>query len=62
MSLLALILAQASASHDQDSGDLAKAAQNPVAAMISLPLQNNTFFGVGPDWSLRFQLQFLFPK
>jgi phosphoglycolate phosphatase-like HAD superfamily hydrolase len=33
----------------QDSADLAKAAQNPVAAMISLPLQNNTFFGVGPD-------------
>lgn len=32
----------------QDEGDLAKAAQNPVAAMISLPLQNNTLFGVGP--------------
>ena len=28
--------------------DLAKAAQNPVAKMISLPLQNNTNFGVGP--------------
>jgi hypothetical protein len=28
--------------------DLAKAAQNPVADMISLPLQNNTNFGVGP--------------
>jgi hypothetical protein len=27
--------------------DLAKAAQNPVAAMISLPFQNNTSFGVG---------------
>jgi hypothetical protein len=33
----------------QDTGDLAKAAQNPVAAMISLPFQNNTLFGVGPD-------------
>jgi len=33
----------------QESGDLAKAAQNPVAAMISLPFQNNTLFGVGPD-------------
>jgi hypothetical protein len=34
----------------QDSaGDLAKAAQNPVANMISLPLQNNTYFGIGPD-------------
>ena len=27
--------------------DLAKAAQNPVANMISLPFQNNTNFGVG---------------
>jgi len=33
----------------QESDDLAKAAQNPVAAMISLPFQNNTLFGVGPD-------------
>jgi hypothetical protein len=31
-----------------DKKDLAKAAQNPIAAMISLPLQNNTNFGVGP--------------
>lgn len=29
--------------------DLAKAAQNPVADMISLPFQNNTNFGLGPD-------------
>ncbi len=29
--------------------DLAKAAQNPVASMISLPLQNNTSFNLGPD-------------
>jgi len=33
----------------QDAEDLAKAAQNPVAAMISLPLQNNTLFDVGPN-------------
>ncbi len=30
-------------------GDLAKAAQNPVADLISLPFQNNTSFGIGPD-------------
>ncbi|WP_223291777.1 hypothetical protein [Defluviicoccus vanus] len=30
-------------------GTLAEAAQNPIAAMISLPLQNNTFFRTGPD-------------
>jgi hypothetical protein len=28
---------------------LAVAAQNPIAAMYSLPFQNNTFFGVGPN-------------
>jgi hypothetical protein len=33
----------------QDQADLAKAAQNPVAAMISLPFQNNTLFVIGPD-------------
>jgi len=29
--------------------ELAKAAQNPVADLISLPFQNNTNFGLGPD-------------
>ena len=28
---------------------LAKATQNPLAAMYSLPFQNNTTFGVGPE-------------
>ncbi|MEE4113706.1 MAG: hypothetical protein V2I40_12890 [Desulfobacteraceae bacterium] len=32
---------------DNNTQDLAKAAQNPVADMITLPLQNNTNFGVG---------------
>ena len=36
-----------------DSGpsdqELAKATQNPVGALISLPFQNNMSFGVGPD-------------
>jgi hypothetical protein len=40
------VAAAQQAASDQD---LAKAAQNPVAAMISLPFQNNTFFGAGPD-------------
>lgn len=29
--------------------ELAKAAQNPIANMISLPLQNNTNTGIGPN-------------
>jgi hypothetical protein len=32
----------------EDTAALAQAAQNPIANMISLPLQNNTNFGVGP--------------
>lgn len=43
--LLAFFLAPALAEAD----DLAKQAQNPIADLISLPLQNNTNFGLGPD-------------
>lgn len=50
--LTAALLSLTSAAAAQDQGDLAKAAQNPVAAMISLPFQNNTLFGVGPDDSV----------
>jgi hypothetical protein len=42
------LLAPATAMSQEAGADLAKAAQNPVAAMISLPLQNNTLFGAGP--------------
>ncbi|MGE5777793.1 MAG: neuromedin U [Hyphomicrobiales bacterium] len=48
--LLALVApGSASAAETEDTAALAKAAQNPIANMISLPFQNNTFFGVGPD-------------
>ena len=40
--------AEAKTGADTDTEALAKAAQNPVASMISVPLQNNTAFGVGP--------------
>ena len=32
----------------EDTAALAQAAQNPIANMISLPLQNNTSFNIGP--------------
>ncbi|MBQ0721054.1 MAG: neuromedin U [Gammaproteobacteria bacterium] len=32
-----------------DVASLAKAAQNPIASMISVPFQNNTNFDVGPE-------------
>src|SRR5258705_5653152 len=31
-----------------ETADLAKATQNPVASLISVPFQNNSNFGVGP--------------
>jgi hypothetical protein len=31
-----------------DTADLQKATQNPVASLISVPIQNNTNFGIGP--------------
>jgi hypothetical protein len=33
----------------QNSDALRKAAQNPIASLISVPVQNNNNFGVGPD-------------
>ncbi|WP_282037968.1 hypothetical protein [Saccharicrinis aurantiacus] len=33
---------------DKSDGELAKATQNPLAAMISLPFQNNTSYNIGP--------------
>ena len=43
--------------------DLAKQSQNPIGNMISLPMQNNTYFGVGPaeDWGNSFQFQPVYP-
>jgi hypothetical protein len=40
--------AEASGKGEASEADLRRAAQNPVANMISLPLQNNTGFSVGP--------------
>jgi hypothetical protein len=45
-SIAFLMLALSAAA--QDAADLARAAQNPVADMISLPFQNNSNFEFGP--------------
>jgi hypothetical protein len=45
----ALCLGGSPAWAQQSTEALAAAAQNPVAAMISLPFQNNTFFDAGPN-------------
>ena len=42
-------LAAAGARAELSAEELAKIAQNPVGAMVSVPLQNNTNFNVGPQ-------------
>jgi len=46
--LVVLSLLSTGATFSQSEGDLAKATQNPLAAMYSLPFQNNTTFGNEP--------------
>jgi hypothetical protein len=36
-------------SEEEKTRELAKQAQNPIANLISLPFQNDTNFGVGPE-------------
>jgi hypothetical protein len=43
----ATAIAQAAASEAVDQAALARASQNPIASLISVPFQNNTNFGVG---------------
>jgi len=45
IAILALLFSAGARAAD---ADLARAAQNPIADMISLPFQNNTNFNVGP--------------
>ena len=46
-------LAFAQEQHEASTSDLAKAAQNPIANMISVPFQNNINFDVGPHDRLK---------
>jgi len=46
---LSIIAFTATWAAEQSAEELAKAAQNPIANMISLPFQNNTNFNVGPE-------------
>ena len=48
---ITLITMTTSAVHalPQDDQELGKQAQNPLASLISLPVQNNTNFGIGPN-------------
>ncbi len=37
-----------------DEADLAKKLQNPVASLISVPIQNNWDFGIGPAHAMKY--------
>lgn len=49
-------LSLATLSWAQDEADLAKKLQNPVASLVSVPLQNNWDFGIGPEDATRYTL------
>jgi len=48
LALTALLL-PGIASAEMSKEEIAKASQNPLTAMYSLPIQNNTYFNMGPD-------------
>jgi len=43
-----MLACQQQAGEEGQTGDLQKQVQNPVSSLISVPLQNNTSFGIGP--------------
>jgi hypothetical protein len=49
IALLSGLLLPAVASAEMTQEEIAKASQNPLTAMYSLPIQNNTYFNIGPD-------------
>jgi hypothetical protein len=63
--LLALIVVTVGVAHakDNSNGSLAAKSQNPVGDIISLPVENNTYFGVGPaeDWANALFFKPVFP-
>lgn len=46
--------AQESESSSGTAGALQKAVQNPVASLISVPVQNSSNFGMGPFFNCEF--------
>ena len=48
VTLFLAVLAAAPALSEESTGELAKAAQNPIASLISVPIQSNNDFDWGP--------------
>lgn len=55
-SVIILLLIMVAPSWAGDDAELAKKLQNPVAALISVPLQSNWDFGYGPEDATRYTL------
>jgi hypothetical protein len=53
---LFVALCHSASANADDTSEIAKQAQNPIASVISLPFQNSTTFGVGENSSVQDQL------
>lgn len=61
--LTAALLIAVPAAYAQEADSLREAAQNPIAALISVPFQNNTNFGIGDTGNVQnvLNIQPVFP-
>jgi hypothetical protein len=53
---LFIALCHSGSANADDTSEIAKQTQNPIASVISVPFQNSTTFGVGENSSVQDQL------
>ena len=58
LALSASLVCSVAAAQERSASELAKAAQNPIADMISVPFESNFNFPVGPHDQLQYVLDF----